>query len=164
MRKYLAHTPITSCTRQIVDERSRRREERVEAVLDGAVGNGDREVRLSATGLAGEDQPASVGDEVGREERGKEGKTESRLQGEVEVVDRLEEGKVCTPGQPTESRLLAMRDLFSDERGEEVAVAPAVLLCARDKVAPDAPRVGEVKALQQIVDRDVGCIHVRVSC
>ena len=42
-------------------------EEHVEAVLDGAEGDG--EAGLAATGLAEEDDVATLGDEVGREER-----------------------------------------------------------------------------------------------
>ena len=66
-------------------------EEGVEAVLDGAVGDGDRQVGLAAAGLAAEDQAAALGDEVGREGGAEQLQAQRRLVGEVEVVDGLEE-------------------------------------------------------------------------
>jgi hypothetical protein len=49
---------------EIVDELGGGREVRVEAVLDGAVGNGHREMSLTAAWLAVQDKAASLGDEV----------------------------------------------------------------------------------------------------
>ena len=47
--------------RQVVDERRGRRKERIEAVLNRAVGDRDRQVGFPAAGFAGQDQrPASV--------------------------------------------------------------------------------------------------------
>ena len=54
---------------EIVDERCRRRKDGIEAVLSGAVGDRDRQVRLASTGLARENQRATLGDKVGRERR-----------------------------------------------------------------------------------------------
>ncbi|MCU0974077.1 MAG: hypothetical protein MUF80_09030 [Burkholderiales bacterium] len=39
-------------------------EERLEAILDGAVGDGHRQVRLAATGLSEQHEAATLGDEV----------------------------------------------------------------------------------------------------
>src|SRR5436309_88881 len=91
--KRVAQASLATRARQLVDERGRGDEERIEAVLDRAIRDRNREMRLAAPRLARQDQAATVGDEVGREKRAKEGKAESRLQREVEVVDRLEEGK-----------------------------------------------------------------------
>ena len=57
--KALGHCGVATVTRawlgQVIDERGRRGEARVEATLDGAVRDGDREVRLAAPYLAAED-------------------------------------------------------------------------------------------------------------
>lgn len=49
---------------QVIDESGRGGEHGLEAVLDGAVGNGDCEVSLAPAAAAMEDQVAPVGDEV----------------------------------------------------------------------------------------------------
>ena len=41
---------------QLIDERRRRREGRIEAILDGAIGDGDRQVRLAGPAGAAEDE------------------------------------------------------------------------------------------------------------
>jgi hypothetical protein len=132
--------------------------------LDGAVRHGYREVCFAAAGLSREDEPATVGDEVSGEKRAKEGKAQGRLQREVEVVDGLEEWEMSAACEPPEARLLSLRDLLGDEDSQKVATGPALLLGARGEVAPNAARVGEMKALEQIVDRDVGGVHERSSC
>ena len=50
---------------QLVDQLRGGDEEGIESVLDGSVGDGDRQMGLSATGLTDEDQRAALGDEVG---------------------------------------------------------------------------------------------------
>ena len=162
--KRLTQASVAARTRQFVDQRGCGDEERIEAVLDGAIRDRDCQVRLAATRLARQDQAATVGDEVGREKRAKKGKTKSRLQREVEIVDRLQKGKPCAAGEPHETCLLAVRDLLGDERGEKVAMAPALFLRARAQIAPDAARVGEVKALEQIIDGNLGRVHEKSSC
>jgi hypothetical protein len=52
---------------EIVDQFGGRHEARIEAVLDRAIGDRHREMRLAATGLATQDQTAALGDEVRRE-------------------------------------------------------------------------------------------------
>jgi len=71
-----------------LDELGRGCEERLEAVLAGAVGDGDGEVGLSAAGLAVKDERAAFADEVWTEVRTDEGGSQARL--EREVVERLE--------------------------------------------------------------------------
>jgi hypothetical protein len=70
VRRDVAHERVGELTiarsdREILDELGGGDEERVEAVLDRAVADGDREVRLPASRLTVEDQVAPVGDEVG---------------------------------------------------------------------------------------------------
>ena len=73
-------------------------------------------------------------------------------------------GKLRAARQPAEARLLAMRDLLGDEQREEVMVGPLLLLGAHDEVAPDAARIGEVQALEQAIEVDVGRLHRTSSC
>ena len=75
------------------------REERVEAVLHGAVRDGDREVGLPAARLALEDDRVPLGDEVGREQRANRREAQRRLVGEVEFVDGAQEGKLRLRGR-----------------------------------------------------------------
>ena len=60
--------------------------------------------------------------------------------------------------------LLAMGDLFGDERREEVVVGPLLLFGAGDEVAPGTARVGQVEALEKIVEVEVDWLHENSSC
>lgn len=142
-RESAAERAVATCGREILDEVGGRGEERVEAVLKGAVGDGDGEVRLPATGLSGKDGGAAFGDEVGREQRADGRHAERRLQREVELLDGAQERKARSADGALQARAASMRDLLGDERLEEVLVGPLVLLGARDELAPDAPGVGE---------------------
>lgn len=51
--------------REVVDERRGGRKEGIEAVLNRAVGDGDCQVRLSATRFAGQDEGPAFRDEIG---------------------------------------------------------------------------------------------------
>ena len=64
-RERCGETSFSKCRREIVDEFGGGREEGIESVLDGAVGEGDGEVRLASARLAQKDQAAPLGDEVG---------------------------------------------------------------------------------------------------
>ena len=61
----LAHAPLATRGRKVVDERCSGDEERVEPVLDRSVGEGDREVSFTSTRLSGKDESTPFGDEVG---------------------------------------------------------------------------------------------------
>jgi len=63
--------------------------------------------------------------------------------------------------QARESRLLPMRDLFGDQQCEKVAIGPGLALRALHKVAPDAPRIGEMQALEEGVEVVFGRDHDR---
>jgi hypothetical protein len=71
---------------QIIDECRSSREEGVEAILNRAVGNGDRQVRFPATGFAGQDQRATFSDEIGRERGAQHLQAQRRLVGEIEIM------------------------------------------------------------------------------
>ena len=138
--------------REIVDEGRRGGEEGVEAVLDRAVGDGDRQVGLPASRLAREDERSPVGDEVRRERRAQDGRAQRTLIREVKVVDRLEKRKMRAAREPREAGLLAMRDLLGDENRQEVAVGPGLAFRALHQIAPDPPGVGQMEALEEDVE------------
>ena len=115
---------------EVVDQLGGVDEECVEAVLDGAIGDRDGEVRLSAAWLAVEDHVAPVGDEVRGEERAEHLQAQRGLEGEVEVVDGLEEWQSCGACTARDACLYAVGDLFRDGDGEHVAVAPLLALGA----------------------------------
>jgi hypothetical protein len=150
--------------REVLDERGGGDAARVESVLDRAVGDGHGEMRLPAARLAGEDEAATAGDEVRGEERPDERQPDGRLEGEIEVVDGLQEREAGAAGELLEPRLLAVSDLLQDERGDEVLVGPFLLLGAGAEVAPHAAGVREVEALQMRVERDVRLHSGRTSC
>jgi hypothetical protein len=77
----LAELAVAAGDGQLVDEVGAGREERVEAVLQGPVGDRDGEVSFPAAGLALEDDGASPGGEVGREEGPDRGEAQRRLVG-----------------------------------------------------------------------------------
>jgi hypothetical protein len=104
--------------REVIDEFGGGDEERIEAVLDGAIRDGDGQVRFAATGFAGEDESAAVGDEVGRESRAQQSQTHGRLIGEIEIIDGLQEREAGATREASESRLLAVSNLFGDQDGE----------------------------------------------
>jgi len=102
----------------------------VEAVLIRPMRDGDRQMRLPAARFPGEDRRAALGDKVRREGRVEHGHPQGRLIQEVEVVNGLEKGTVRPAGEAREPRLPPMGDLLGDQRGEEVPIAPRLLLGA----------------------------------
>jgi hypothetical protein len=99
VRPQVAHQRVSQLAssaraREVVDELRAVDEERLEAVLHGAVCDGDGEVRLAAPRLALEDHRVPLGDEVGREQRAEGREAERRLVGEVELLDGSQEGKL----------------------------------------------------------------------
>ncbi len=138
--------------REVVDERGRRGEEGIEAVLNRAIGDGDGQVGLPASGLAGEDERPPVGHEIGREGRSQDGHPQRALVGEIEIVDRLEKRKVRTAREPRQSGLLPVGDLLGGEHREEIAVGPGFALGALHEVSPDASGIGEMQAFEEQVE------------
>jgi hypothetical protein len=162
-REGLGEAPLTEGGRELVDELGGRGEESIEAVLDGPVGDGDGEVCLAASRLAQEDEAASFGDEVGGESGAEERQPHGGLEGEVEVVDGLEEGEAGPSRESTETCLLALGDLLRDEQGEEVPEGPLLLLRPLDEAGPDPAGVGEVEPLEQMIELVVAGLHGRLS-
>src|SRR5437867_10926764 len=92
--------------REVVDEFRRGHTHRIETVLNRAVRDGHREVRFPTPGFSAKDQAAALSHEIGRECRAEERQTDGRLHGEIEIVDRLEEGEVGTTHHACQARLL----------------------------------------------------------
>src|SRR5262249_32530140 len=126
---------------QVFDELGGGDEERVKSVLDGAIADGDCEVRLAAAWFAMEDEVASVGDKIRRERRAEERELDRALVGKIEIVDGLEKREATPLCVALDARLRAMRHLFADHRREKVVIAPLLRFCASDEVAPRATRV-----------------------
>jgi len=137
---------------QGVDECRRGDERGVEAQLNGAVREGNGQVRFSAARLAVEDERSAFGHEVGRQERAHGGEPQGRLEGEVEFVDRLEEGELGGTRGAAQARSLAVGDLLFDEHPQESFVAELLVLGAGDEVTPDAARVGEMQSFEEQVE------------
>jgi hypothetical protein len=144
-----------------LDQLGRGREERLEAVLDGAVGDRDREVGLPATGLAMKDQRAALADEVGAEIRADERGPQTRLQREVEVVDGLEVGEASPAREALKTGLLTVRDLLPYEQRQEVAVGPGLFLRLRYDLHVHAAHVGQVEPPKESVELLLGDVGRR---
>jgi hypothetical protein len=141
---------------QVLDQLRGSGEERVESVLDRPVGDRDGQVGLATTGLAVQDERATLGDEVRSEEGSEQGWPQGGLQREVEVVDGLEVREAGLAGQTLQSCLTAVCDLVGDEHGEEVTVGPLLGFGLGGDLAVDATHVGQVQSLQQRVEIDIG--------
>ena len=72
-----------------------KREACLEPVLDGAIGDRHREVRLARPGRAAGDESGPLHDQFGAEEAAERRQAEAGLKGEVELVDGLQEGEMC---------------------------------------------------------------------
>jgi hypothetical protein len=120
-------------------------------------------VGLASPRLAQEDEAAPLGDEVSREGGAEQRQPHGGLEGEVEVVDGLEEGESGPSRESAEPCLLSLSDLLLDHQGEEVSEGPLLLLRALDEAWPDAPGVGEVEPLEQVIEFVVAGLHGRLS-
>jgi hypothetical protein len=136
------------CRGEVVDQFRGGDEERVEAILDGPVGHGNGEMRLPASRFSAEDHATALGHEIWGECRAEERESDGRLHREIEIVDRFKEGEMGPTHHAGDARLLPLRDLFGNEEGEEIAVAPLLPFGALDQVAPRAARIGQVQALE----------------
>src|SRR5215471_1944311 len=127
-RQRVAELALAGRDREVVDERRRRGKPGVEAVLDGAVGDRDREMGLARATRSAGDEAVAVGDQLGAEDAPEQGEADAALEGEVELLDRLEEREVGAPDAALDAGLGAMRDFLSHQHGEEVTVTEAVRL------------------------------------
>ena len=128
----------------------------IEAVLNRAVRDGDRQVRFPAARFAEKisDRPSVT--KSARERGAEHVQPQRRLIREVEIVDRLQKRKVRAARESPEARLLPMRDLLGDQERQEVVVRPRVALGALHEVAPDAPGIREMQPFEERIEVLIG--------
>ena len=115
----VAELSFATRRREIVDELGGGGEECVESGLQCAVRDGDREMRLAASGLALEDDRAAFGNEVRREERADGSEPKRRLVTEVVLLDGAQEWECCGTEGTSEASATAMRNFLGEERKKE---------------------------------------------
>ena len=70
------------------------------------------------------------------------------LQREVEVLDRLEVGKVRAAREPLQPGLRAVRDFLGDQEREKIPIGPLLRLGAGDRLGMDVAHIRQVEPLQ----------------
>src|SRR5215469_5097342 len=135
--------------RKILDEFRGGGAERVEAILDGTIADGDGQVRFSSARLAVQNQRAPLSNEVWSQVGTEQGLTECGLQTEVELVNGLEEGKVSAARTALQAGLLAVRHFFGQQKSQKVAIAPAFFFSSIRHLLVDTPGVRQVQPAEQ---------------
>ena len=148
-------TPARDC-RELIDEIGGGGEEGVEAILDGPVGKGDRQVRLAGAARAAEDERVPLRDEVGAEGAAEQRQAHGALEGEVVLVDGLQEGEPGAAGAALDPGLRAMGNFLGHQQGEVVAVRHAVALGAVGQVGIEPADGRQVQAAQEAVEVEGG--------
>ena len=82
----------------------------------------------------------------------------SGLEGEVELLDGLQEREASLSERALDAGLLAMGDLLGDQHAEERPARPAMSLCAIEQLPPAAAGVGQVEPGQQRIELHGGRI------
>lgn len=141
---------------EVVDQLGGGDEAGREAFLNGAIGDGDREVRFPTAGFADDDEGTAFRDKIGRQRRPQEREPHGGLVGEVEIVDRLEKREAGASAQSRAPGLLALGDLLGDEQREQMLVGRLLAFSALEEIPPDAAGVGEMEALEQAIEIDSG--------
>lgn len=106
-------------------------------------------MRFAAARLACQDQGAPLRDEIGRERGAEHLQAQRRLVGEIEIVDRLQNGKAGASRQSCQSRLLTMSDFLGGQQGSGSPVGPPLPFRPVDQAAPDAPRIARCSGLKR---------------
>jgi len=132
--------------REVLDKFGRGGEESLEAVLDGAVPDGHRQMSFPSARLAVQDQRPPLGDEVQPEVGANHGFPECQLQSEVKLVDSLEEREVCTPRAALQSRLFPSRHFFGQQQSQEVSIRPTFFFRSSGNFLVDPARVRQIEA------------------
>jgi hypothetical protein len=126
--------------------------QRLVAVLDGAIGDGDPEVGLAGAGGPAQDQAPALADQLRPEVAAEQLQTHRGLEREVEVLDGAQEREASLPDRALDAGLGAMRDLLGDERGEEVAVGLVLGLGADLALGIEPAHGRQVQALEHAVE------------
>ncbi len=154
-REGLGESAGTEGGGQLVDQLRGSDEQGIEAGLDCAISDGDRQVGLAASWLADEDQGATLGDEVGREGGSQQGQSHRGLETEVKLLDGLEERVPGAACQSLDAGLIPMGDLLGDQHREKGTVGPLLALGSLDERSIDPTCIGEVQPLQHRLQIDV---------
>ena len=166
VQQTVAQAAIAAGGGEIIDQRSGSSKKCGEAVLNGAIGDRDRQMRLAAPGLAHEDQVAAFGDEVGAEVGAQQRGTDGGLLGEVEVVDGLEEREMGIMRCPAQARAVAVSDFLGQHGGQEITMRPPLGAGLLGELWPAASGIGQVQPLERSIDVEGGRIegdHGRTS-
>ena len=126
------------------------------AVLDGAVGDGDREVGLTGPGGSVEDEVAALAHQFGAEVTAEQLQAHRGLEGEVELVDGTQEREAGLADRAFDPGLGAMSDFLGDEEGQEVAIAEALGFAAALEFRIEPPHGGKVQASEHAVEIERG--------
>src|SRR5437899_9867268 len=153
-RQRLAELAVAGGRGEVLDQRRRRGEERVEAVLDGAVGERDRQVRLARTARPAEDERVALRDELRTEGTAEQREADGGLEGEVVLVDRLEKREVRPVHASLDTRLRPVRDLFGHQQGEEVAIRQALGFRALGELGIEPAHRRQMQPAQEPVEVD----------
>jgi len=81
----LLEVAAAGCCRQLIDEGGGRGESRLEAILDGSVGDGNGKVGFPSAGAPVENEVPALGDEVGAEVAAQQSQAQLGLKLEVKV-------------------------------------------------------------------------------
>jgi hypothetical protein len=150
---------------ELIDEVGGGDESSVEAVLDGPVGQCDRNVGLAAPWLAREDEVAAFGDELRTEEGPQLLAPDAALKREVELLDGLQIGEVRQTSELFHPGVGAIGDLFGDQKNEELPMGPALGGSLLLEVREDSGHRGEVEPLEHGRQVDVAdVVHAATSC
>ena len=121
----------------------------LEAILDGAIADGDGQMSFAAAGLAVENQRAALGDEIRSQVGTEQRLTQGRLQTKVELINGLEEGKVSLAGTALQAGLLAMGHFFGQQKSKKITIAPVFFLGSIRHVLVDTTCVRQVQPSEQ---------------
>lgn len=139
---------------ELVNEGGRRGEPCLEAILDGAVGDGDGEMGLAGAARPAGDETAALSHELGAEDAAEQGEADAGLEGEIKVLDGFQEREAGAPHAALNPGLGAVGHFLGDQQGEEVAVAEPVGLGPLGEVRIEAPDGGQMQAPEEGVEVD----------
>lgn len=89
----LGEPPSAKRAREVVDEFRSGHKQRIEAILDRAVGDRHGEMCFASPGFPAKNQASAFCDEIGRRGRAQELQADRTLVCEVEIVNRLQKWK-----------------------------------------------------------------------
>jgi hypothetical protein len=90
--------------REVGDQGGRGDERRIEAILDGAIGGRDGQMRFARAARPADDEGMATRDELGREGAAEEGEADPGLKRKVVLVDGLEKRKARSADAALDAR------------------------------------------------------------